>query len=253
MKVAHVLADSSPGWDIHAKSGGGGAKRDDDDDDNDDDDDENDDSYADHWVRYYDEASEQYFYYHRETNITQWDKPEMGSGVVLLGMVNGTEREYANEGGGGGGAGKGGIDNQSEQGPKAAEDGIAAINDTSYTKDASTMETSDFVAREVLDQYKDAFLRWNHPYRIPERTDVRENVTFDIIRTLVSHFFHLSSCERYMSDPSGLGRAGCTRILAHPVVRCDYDGGDVHPLLQYDCGWNYRSEQGWQGGDETKH
>jgi hypothetical protein len=179
MEVAHILADSSPGWDIHAKSGGGGAKKNDGDDDDDDDDDESDDDgYADHWVRYHDEASEQYYYYHREMNTTQWEKPEMGSGVLLLGMVNGTEREYAiiEGGGGGGGAGRGGIDNQSEQGPEA-EDGIAAISDTSYTEEASIMESSDFVARDVLDQYKDNFLRWNHPYRIPERTDVSKKTT----------------------------------------------------------------------------
>ena len=237
MEVAHVLAGSGPGWDIHAKSGGG-AK--------DGNDDESDDGYADHWVRYYDGASGQYYYYHRETNTTQWEKPEVGSGVLLLGMVNDTEREYAIEGEGG--AGRGGIVNQSEHGPEA-EDGIAAINDASYTEDTSTMKTSDFVAREVLDQYKDTFLRWNHPYRIPERTDVRKR-HFDIRTDLSQFSSHRMSA---VCRPSGLGRAGCPRILAHPTVRCDYDGGDIHPLLRHDCGWNFRIEQGWQGGAETKH
>jgi hypothetical protein len=138
MEVAHVLADASPGWDIHAKSGGGAG---------DGDDDENDDGHVDHWVRYYDESSEQYYYYHRETGTTQWEKPEVGNGVLLLGMADGAEREYATEWGED--SGKGGTDNQSEQGPEA-EGGIAAIDDTSYVEDSSSLETSDFVAREVL-------------------------------------------------------------------------------------------------------
>lgn len=159
MEVAHVLADASSGWDIHSKSGE--AK-------------ENDD-YTDHWVEFYDESSERYYYYHVETNATQWEKPEVGNGgSFLVGMANGTEVEYANDGGH---HPSGGNNNQSERGSGAEEEGgIAGRNgDASHIgDDTSANETPDFVAREVLDQYKDAYLRWNHPYRIPERTDVRE-------------------------------------------------------------------------------
>mmetsp|Transcript_25381 Transcript_25381/g.54582 ORF Transcript_25381/g.54582 Transcript_25381/m.54582 type:complete len:856 (+) Transcript_25381:53-2620(+) len=153
MEVANVLADASPGWDIHSKTGG-----------NDTDNDSND-GFTDHWVQYYDKSSQWYYYFHRETNTTQWEKPEVDEGVVLLGITYGTGSEYIIEKG----------DTIESEQLVDEENDVATVNDTSVSIEADSppifTELSDFDSQEVLDRYKDSYWRWNHPYRIPERTD----------------------------------------------------------------------------------
>jgi len=142
-EVANVLADASADWDIY-KSGGG---RKDDDTDNDDASDE----YKDHWIQYFDKASQGYYYYHRESNTTQWKKPEIVEGTVLLGITYGTGSEYVVE--------SNSINKEEESLTEESAD-----TDISATLEVEE-EDSDFNADQVLDHYSETFWRWNHPYR----------------------------------------------------------------------------------------
>jgi len=168
MEVANVLADSSPGWDINSKTGGetnsdiaeqynydGFA--------------EHYTQFTDHYVQYYDKSSSGYYYYHRETNTTQWEKPEINRGIVLLGIAYGTGRDYIIEEGeiieNSNNSSNGTVDEKDDD----SDDTLSMIEEHNLKIDAGT---SDFDAQEVLDHYKDSYWRWNHPYRAPERTDV---------------------------------------------------------------------------------
>ena len=169
MEVANILADSSPGWDINSKTGGetnsdiaeqynydGFA--------------EHYTQFTDHYVQYYDKSSSSYYYYHRETNTTQWEKPEINRGIVLLGIAYGTGRDYIIEEGeiieNSNNSSNGTVDEKDDD----SDDTLSMIEEHNLKIDAGT---SDFDAQEVLDHYKDSYWRWNHPYRAPERTDVR--------------------------------------------------------------------------------
>jgi hypothetical protein len=170
MEVANVLVDSSShGWDINSKTGGQ--------DDNNDVDDENDidDGYTDHWVQYYDKSSEQYYFFHRETNTTQWEKPEVVEGVVLLGIAHGTGREYIIEGGDV-------VDGYDSEVDMIAEksNNASLSEDTPTSMDVSDLNQFDR-ADEVFAQYKDTMWRWNHPYRLPESFEVRKYVSFQSV------------------------------------------------------------------------
>ncbi|KAL7488733.1 hypothetical protein ACHAW6_014328 [Cyclotella cf. meneghiniana] len=56
------------------------------------------DEYNDHWVQYFDTSSKQTYYYHVETNTTQWDKPRIVEGVALYGYDFDTGEEVVLEG-----------------------------------------------------------------------------------------------------------------------------------------------------------
>ena len=43
------------------------------------------DGFDEHWIRYFDQASKQSYYFNVESNTTQWDKPSVKGGVVILG------------------------------------------------------------------------------------------------------------------------------------------------------------------------
>lgn len=114
MEVANVLAETaSGGWDIHSKTGNATKDAEEKDGKNkkknaEEEEGSNNnyangyhsDGYSDHWVQFYDKSSEAYYYFHRETNATQWEKPAMVKGVALLGIAYGTQREYIIEEGG---------------------------------------------------------------------------------------------------------------------------------------------------------
>ena len=173
MEAANVLADSSPGWDINSKTGGKVSEQED-----------NEtlvDGYTDHWIQYYDKSSEAYYYYNRETNSTQWEKPEMNAGAVLLGVAYETGIEYVIEDGGiveeieGGGIGGGDIRSSvpltTSEHPDHHEESTSPEINTEAEHAVEAMlasEMDEFTnAEEVLNHYKESYWRWNHPYRIP--------------------------------------------------------------------------------------
>lgn len=157
MDVANVLANSGTEWDIHSKTG----VIDDGDDSN-----NIDEAITDHWVQYFDQSAQKYYYFHKETNTTTWTKPDIVDGVVLLGLTrSGSEyvlEEFKDDG------------NAEEQVPDNDGDDASEeeIEDEEMTSTSSVEIPSNFNPQEVLDQYKDTMWRWNHPYRIPERTEV---------------------------------------------------------------------------------
>eukprot|EP00986_Skeletonema_menzelii_P002746 scaffold771_cov147-Skeletonema_menzelii.AAC.14 len=163
MDVANVLANSGTEWDIHSKTGVI-----DDGDDSDDADKAN----TDHWVQYFDQSAQRYYYFHKETNTTTWTKPEIVNGVVLLGLTRSGSgyviEEFKDD------------DNEEEEASdgdddtfdETAVDETEEIEDEEMTSTSSVEIPSNFNPQEVLDQYKDTMWRWNHPYRIPERTEV---------------------------------------------------------------------------------
>ena len=156
MDVANVLANSGVEWDINSKTG---VVASDDSDDTD--------KTVDHWVQYFDQSSRQYYYYHKEANETTWTKPEIVAGVVLLGLTR-TGSEYIVEE----------FKGDENLAVEVADDtSNEAVVEEVEVEESNTMSTSieiasNFEPQPVLDQYKDTYWRWNHPYRIPERTEV---------------------------------------------------------------------------------
>ncbi|KAL7535145.1 hypothetical protein ACHAWF_005069 [Thalassiosira exigua] len=165
-EVASVLADARPGWDVNAKHGGKADEEEDEGEgrgDNDYDNGYASDAYDDRWIRYYDKSTRMYYYFHRETNATQWEKPRVEAGTVLLGIAYGTGREYVLE--------DGGAAEAAEEEEEAPPSFVSAM-EVGPPVEVAIAEFEDFPrAREVLDHYKDTFWRWNHPYRIPESTE----------------------------------------------------------------------------------
>jgi len=193
MEVAQLLADSRPGWDVRSKHGGAVPvenTRDGNGDTNTNTESKTDnrsgrnDGFEHHWVQYYDKHSREHYYYHVETNTTQWQRPPLVQGVVLLGFDAGSGKEYV-------------IEKFEERDPAVEEpdhelnhhsDGIlegktnrTIENDnTSETKDKEEVvedvdfyghhgeddeAASSFDAEKVLAKYKDSYWRWNHPFR----------------------------------------------------------------------------------------
>lgn len=154
MDTANVLANSAQGWDIHSKSGGLEQ-----DSDKEREDDEND-----HWVQYFDKSSQQYYYFHKETNATTWTKPDIVKGVILLGVTrSGTEyivEEFKDD-----------EDSDVEVAGDTSDEAIVEEEEAEES-DASTLALSNFEPQTILEHYSDTYWRWNHPYRIPERTEI---------------------------------------------------------------------------------
>ena len=174
MEVASVLAGASSGWDIHSKTGGlpadnsAGADDMDAGDSNENENESESDGYTDHWVRYHDKSSNSYYFFHRETNITQWEKPLITEGVVLLGVAYGTGREFFIEG-----AVVEEIDVNNGDHDLSGE-----VRDRSEVITKEEDPASDnFDAQEVLNWYKSSYWRWNHPYRVAAGTEVRREMT----------------------------------------------------------------------------
>lgn len=211
MEVAQLLADSRSGWDVHSKHGGDATGIDNSQNGNSD---TNADTNADtntnkgtnsytesktnhqrdgndgfehHWVQYYDKNSREHYYYHVETNTTQWQRPPLVRGVVLLGFDAGSGKEYV-------------IEKFEERGPddvlEGGTDETMEDDDNSETNDREhVVENDDFYghhaedeeadssfdAEKVLAKYKDSYWRWNHPFRHPaEVKDVSGFSAFDI-------------------------------------------------------------------------
>jgi hypothetical protein len=95
MEVGHLLSSVGSDWDIYSNSETASEYTEHTDCD------ENasvDDEYNDHWVQYFDTSSKQSYYYHVETNTTQWDKPKIVEGVALFGYDYDTGEEIVLEG-----------------------------------------------------------------------------------------------------------------------------------------------------------
>eukprot|EP00584_Thalassiosira_punctigera_P027038 CAMPEP_0172577640 /NCGR_PEP_ID=MMETSP1067-20121228/138333_1 /TAXON_ID=265564 ORGANISM="Thalassiosira punctigera, Strain Tpunct2005C2" /NCGR_SAMPLE_ID=MMETSP1067 /ASSEMBLY_ACC=CAM_ASM_000444 /LENGTH=957 /DNA_ID=CAMNT_0013370329 /DNA_START=1 /DNA_END=2874 /DNA_ORIENTATION=+ len=163
MEVASVLAGSGTGRDIHSKNGELPVE----DGDNSTDGSDEDDRYTDHWVRYHDKSSGNYYYFHRETNMTQWEAPLMNEGVVLLGVVYGTGSEYVIEEGG-----SAVVESNNENNAQSSDGESSGMEEENPVEEEDPASEADFDAQQVLAQYKDSYWRWNHPYRIPERKEV---------------------------------------------------------------------------------
>ena len=142
-------------------------------------------------MQYYDKASSSYYYFHRETNTSQWEKPDIGVGVVLLGVAYGTGREYIVEEGEVVQVIEGNNNsNSTSDEPVKDEEDINDDDDTitmieEHDQNVNKDTVSDFNSQEVMDHYTESYWRWNHPYRIPERTDVSMN-------KVSCHFHHRS-------------------------------------------------------------
>ncbi len=158
MDVANVLANSGAEWDIHSKTGVIS-----DGDDSVDADEES----IDHWVQYFDQTAQQYYYFHKETNTTTWTKPDIVQGVVLLGLTRsgseyvleefkGEEETVSNDA----------EDDASEEAP------VDEFESDEMTTTPAIEIPSNFDPQPILNQYKNTMWRWNHPYRIPERTEI---------------------------------------------------------------------------------
>lgn len=152
MDAANVLANSAVDWDIHSQNGGLV---------------DEDDSVAkedkiDHWVQYFDQSSQQYYYFHKETNTTTWTKPDVVKGVVLLGVTR-TGAEYVVEE----------FKDRTDFPVEIADYKSNKVEEESNKMSSTSIAVpSNFEPQEILDHYKDTYWRWNHPYRIPERTEV---------------------------------------------------------------------------------
>eukprot|EP00581_Thalassiosira_minuscula_P001909 CAMPEP_0183748716 /NCGR_PEP_ID=MMETSP0737-20130205/67914_1 /TAXON_ID=385413 /ORGANISM="Thalassiosira miniscula, Strain CCMP1093" /LENGTH=1088 /DNA_ID=CAMNT_0025984455 /DNA_START=208 /DNA_END=3474 /DNA_ORIENTATION=- len=161
LEVANVLADGRSDWDIHEKGGG---YRDFTEDRSIGDNNETtatmEDSYAEHWIQYFDKSSEKYYYYHRETNASQWEKPALGQGVVLLGISYSTGREYVIE------EGKAPVVASAVAAPAGEAGG-----DEMFMEEEEEDDDPNFDKEGILQQYQRSYWRWNHPYRIEERTE----------------------------------------------------------------------------------
>ena len=170
MEVANVLADSRPEWDIHSKSGVL------DDNNGTDDGDGDEDGYTNHYIQYFDKTTQNYYYFHKETNTTTWDKPEINKGVILLGITYGTGKEYIVEDGNL-------VKESDDESDEMDEDEIIfgeesadltvvnLVNNTAIlSNDIEEDDDSKFDEQKVFDQYKDTMWRWNHPYRTPIET-----------------------------------------------------------------------------------
>jgi len=159
MDVANVLANAGEEWDIYSKTGGLAST----------DPDDTEKEKVDHWVQYFDQSSQHYYYFHKETNTSTWTKPEIVEGVVLLGLTR-TGLEYVVE------EFKGDEDVAVEVADDTSDEEV--VEEEVEGEESDAMSTSieevpsNFQPQDVLDQFKDTFWRWNHPYRIPERTEV---------------------------------------------------------------------------------
>lgn len=157
MDVANVLANSGAEWDIHSKTGVIS---------NGDDSDETDEGSTNHWVQYFDQSAQQYYYFHKETNTTTWTKPDIVQGVVLLGLTR-SGSEYVLE------EFKGDEDTASNDADDAPDEASAnEIESDEMTSTPAVEIPSNFDPEPILNHYKNTMWRWNHPYRIPERTEV---------------------------------------------------------------------------------
>jgi hypothetical protein len=158
MDVANVLANSGKDWDIYSKTGGVAS----------DGLDNREKEKVDHWVQYFDQSSQHYYYFHKETNTSTWTKPEIVKGVVLLGLTR-TGTEYVVE------EFKGDENVALEvAGDSLGNEVVQEVEGEKSDAMSTSIEEapSNFQPQVVLDQFKDTFWRWNHPYRIPERTEV---------------------------------------------------------------------------------
>lgn len=157
MDVANVLANSGEEWDIHSKTGV--ITNGDDSDDTS--------GIIDHWVQYFDLSAQQYYYFHKETNTTTWLKPDIVRGVVLLGLTR-SGSEYVLE------EFKGDEDTASNDAEDDASDeaSVDEIESEEVTSTSAIEIPSNFDPQPILNQYKNTMWRWNHPYRIPERTEI---------------------------------------------------------------------------------
>jgi hypothetical protein len=74
MEVGHLLSSTGPDWDIYQdpKTAEQPKKASDLD------------GYDEHWIQYFDQESEQFYYFGVETNITQWDKPDVNGRVIIF-------------------------------------------------------------------------------------------------------------------------------------------------------------------------
>ncbi len=157
MDVANVLANSGAEWDIHSKTGVIT---------NGDDSEDTDEASIDHWVQYFDQSAQQYYYFHKETNTTTWTKPDIVHGVVLLGLTR-SGSEYVLE------EFKGEEDTASNDAADASDEtSLDEIEGDEMTSTSAIEIPSNFDAQKILNQYKNTMWRWNHPYRIPERTEI---------------------------------------------------------------------------------
>jgi hypothetical protein len=163
MEVASLLADSRPDWDVNSNpnlNDGTGETVED--------------GYTDHWVQYFDSSSQQYYYFHRETNATKWEKPNVVMGVVILGYTYGTGAEYVVE------EMKLPEAEVVEETTEIEEDDLFDVDDDfSVEVDADEMSkaVANFKGQDILDWYSETYWRWNHPYRTAERTEVSERVS----------------------------------------------------------------------------
>ena len=79
MEVSNLLASSKPDWDIHqnTRTSDKGIHEN-----------QNDvadeDRYDHHWIQYFDQESKEPYYYNIETNITQWDRPQVTNGMLIF-------------------------------------------------------------------------------------------------------------------------------------------------------------------------
>ena len=130
---AHVLSSSAAGWDIYHKpekidKAGKGH----------------------HWIRYLDPMTNMHYYYLRETNSTQWEKPDLGDDDVLLGIADG--KEYVIE------HGRAGVVDDDKEDVTEPTSQI----EESRAPSVRPSNVTDFDAHALTSHYKDSLLRWNH-------------------------------------------------------------------------------------------
>ena len=130
---AHVLSNSAAGWDIYRKP-------------------EKSDEAAKghHWVRYLDPKTNLHYYYLRETNSTQWEKPVLEHDDILLGIIDGREIVIED-----GHAEEVTVDEDTVTEPTSQIDKSGA-----HSVRASNL--TGFDTNGLLSHYKDSLLRWNH-------------------------------------------------------------------------------------------
>lgn len=90
-----------------------------------------------------------------------------------MGIAYGTGREYVIE--------EGDAVNDDDESAEELDDEEEddEIDSLGALLDFDDDEETDFDAQEVLDRYHESYWRWNHPYRIPERTDVSYRASHD--------------------------------------------------------------------------
>jgi len=148
---AHVLSSSASGWDVYRKP------------------EKSDEAgKGNHWVRYLDPTTNRHYYYLRETNSTQWEKPDLEDDDVLLGIIDG--KEYVIEHGHAHGHADIVADDNADV--VAADEEAVTENQIDKSRAPSVRPSNEtFDVHGLTSHYKETLLRWNHPYRLPAQDD----------------------------------------------------------------------------------